>query len=291
MKQLTIISGKGGTGKTTLAAAFASLARDTVFADCDVDAPDLHLILKPTILEEKEFIGSKVAVKKDDVECEECVKCWKACRFDAIDAKLKINEIKCEGCGACVEVCPNEVIELQDRVSGWTYESDTRFGPMAHARLKMGEEVTGKLVTQVRNNAKKIAEEQDRDLIIVDGSPGIGCPVIASLTGADLALIVSEPTVSGLYDLTRILDVARHFGIPAAVCVNKYDINEEKTGEIEDYCKNMGAATVGKLPYDNIATEAMIIEQSIIEFDGDSGLSQAIKDVWNRVAEKIEVSA
>ncbi|GAH02923.1 unnamed protein product, partial [marine sediment metagenome] len=210
MIQLTIISGKGGTGKTSIAAAFASLADNTVFADCDVDAADLHLILKPEIKKTMSFHGLKIASLNKEI-CTECKKCYDHCNFRAIDEDLNIIKESCEGCGVCEYVCPVDAIQMVDRDSGFSYISQTRFGPMAHAMLKTAEEASGKLVTVVRNNAKKLAEEKKKDLIVIDGPPGIGCPVISSISGVDLVLVVTEPTLSAIHDLERILGVAYHF--------------------------------------------------------------------------------
>lgn len=276
-----MISGKGGTGKTSITAAFASLAKNAVLADCDVDAADLHLILKPSIKKTIGFHGLKIAsIDKD--QCIDCKKCHTSCRFDAIDEEINLIKESCEGCGVCAYVCPVDAISMADRDSGFAYVSETRFGPMAHAVLKTAEEASGKLVTVVRNNAKMLAEEKEKDIIIIDGPPGIGCPVIASITGVDLVLIVTEPTLSAIHDLERILGVAHHFKIPAVVCINKYDINLDNTRKIEQYCKNNDIEVVGKLPYDNIVTEAMIREKNVIEFsDGD--LSDRIIDMWNGI--------
>ena len=233
-----MISGKGGTGKTSITAAFASLAKNAVLADCDVDAADLHLILKPSIKKTIGFHGLKIAsIDKD--QCIDCKKCHTSCRFDAIDEEINLIKESCEGCGVCAYVCPVDAISMVDRDSGFAYVSETRFGPMAHAVLKTAEEASGKLVTVVRNNAKMLAEEKEKDIIIIDGPPGIGCPVISSITGVDLVLIVTEPTLSAIHDLERILGVAHHFGIPAVVCINKFDINHENTEKIEQYCKKM----------------------------------------------------
>lgn len=283
MKQLTVISGKGGTGKTTLTAAFASLAENAVFADCDVDAADLHLILKPEIKQTQVFTGLKVAVL-DNSRCIECGKCIEHCRFDAIDERFNILPGSCEGCGVCEFVCPENAIHLEDRKSGYAYISETRFGPMAHARLWTAEEASGKLVTLVRNNARILAQEKKRDLIIIDGPPGIGCPVIAAISGVNLVLVVTEPTLSGISDMERILNVTLHFKIPAMVCVNKYDINIENTEKIEHYCQEHNIPVVGRIPYDNITTMAMIAEKNVIEYsDGD--FSNTITDIWNMVKE------
>jgi len=281
VRQLTVVSGKGGTGKTTLVAAFASLAENAVMADCDVDAPDLHLILNPTIKEEMEFTGLKLAHKNPE-KCTECGLCQEHCRFEAIDQDFNIIDQRCEGCGVCVFVCPEEAIELRDRVSGVAYISDTRFGPMSHAKLGAGEEASGKLVALVRNNARIMAEREGRDLIIIDGPPGIGCPLISSLAGTDLALVIAEPTVSGVHDLGRIVEVTEHFDVGAAVCVNKSDLSDAKTKEIEAYCEKKGLPLVGRLSYDNVTTKAMIEKKSVIEFS-DGRFSKEVREVWGNV--------
>ena len=280
-----MISGKGGTGKTSIAAAFASLAKNAVLADCDVDAADLHLILKPKIKKTIGFHGLKIAsIDKD--HCIDCKKCHTSCRFDAIDEEINLIKESCEGCGVCAYVCPVDAISMVDRDSGFAYVSETRFGPMAHAVLKTAEEASGKLVTVVRNNAKTLAEEKKKDVIIIDGPPGIGCPVISSITGVDLVLIVTEPTLSAIHDLKRILGVADHFEIPAVVCINKFDINCENTEKIEQYCKKKNVEVVGKLPYDAVVTEAMIHEKSVVEFsDGD--MTNSIIDMWHKIRERL----
>jgi len=281
MKQLTIISGKGGTGKTSIAAAFASLAKNAVFADCDVDAADLHLILKPEVKKTMGFHGLKIAsIDKD--KCTNCKKCYDHCKFNAIDEDINLIKESCEGCGVCEYVCPVDAISMVERDSGFAYISDTRFGPMAHAMLKTAEEASGKLVTVVRENAKDIAENKKKNLIIIDGPPGIGCPVISAISGVDLVLIVTEPTLSAIHDLERILDVARHFDIPAVVCINKYDINKGNVEKIENYCKDHNVDVVGKLPYDTVMTESMIHEKSVIEFS-DGEVSDNITNMWKKV--------
>lgn len=283
MKQLTVISGKGGTGKTSITAALASLTKNAVFADCDVDAADLHLIFKPEIKKTQAFHGLKIAdIDKD--KCIDCKKCFESCKFDAITKDIKLIKESCEGCGVCEYVCPADAIKMIDRDSGFSYISTTRFGPMAHAMLKTAEEASGKLVTVVRENAKKLAKEKNKDLIIIDGPPGIGCPVIASLTGVDLVLVVTEPTLSGIHDLERILDVAQHFEIPAFVCINKYDINVDNSQKIEQFCNEKNISIVGKLPYDIVMTKAMINQKNIIEFS-DGKLSQSICEMWNKIQE------
>ena len=281
MKQITIISGKGGTGKTTLVASFAALAGNIVIADCDVDAPDLHLLLHPEIVKKEEFKGLNVAAI-DKSKCIECGVCEEACRFKAISdtgSGYEVNPTRCEGCGVCVFVCDQDAAILTERVSGYAFISKTKYGTMAHAQLNIAEEASGKLVTVVRNNAQRIAEEEGSDLILIDGSPGIGCPVIASLTGVDLALVITEPTMSGLHDLERILDVTRHFGITSVVCINKYDINEANSRRITGFCQERGVTIVRNIPYDPVVTEAMVASMPVVEFS-DGAVSDAIKEIW-----------
>ncbi len=283
MKELTVISGKGGTGKTSITAAFASLAEDAVFADCDVDAADLHLLLKPTVKKTLTFYGLKIA-SIDNSLCTDCKKCHDSCRFHAIDENIRLNKQSCEGCGVCAFVCPVNAITMIERQSGFAYLSKTRFGPMAHAALLTAEEASGKLVTMVRTLAHDIAREHDKKLIIIDGPPGIGCPVIASITGVDLVVIVTEPTLSAIHDLERVIGVAQHFRIPAVVCINKATINPENTTRIQQYCEQNAIPIVGILPYDTTITQAMIHEQSIIEFS-DGTLSNDLRALWNKILE------
>jgi MinD superfamily P-loop ATPase len=283
MKEITVISGKGGTGKTSITAAFASLVKNAVFADCDVDAADLHLILKPKIKKTMNFHGLKIASINKNL-CIECKKCHELCRFNAIDKEMNFIKRLCEGCGVCAYVCPVNAITMVDRNSGFAYLSETRFGPMAHAVLNTSEEASGKLVTIVRNNARYLAEKKQKDLIIIDGPPGIGCPVIASITGVDLVLIVTEPTLSAIHDLERIIGVSKHFEIPATVCINKYTINLDNTKKIEQYCKDNEIQVVGKIPYDTEITKAMIHEQNIFEFS-DRKLSYEIYRMWSKIQE------
>ncbi|KAF5417602.1 MAG: NAD(P)H-quinone oxidoreductase subunit I, chloroplastic [Candidatus Methanogaster sp.] len=296
MKQITIISGKGGTGKTTLVASFAALAGNLVIADCDVDAPDLHLLLHPEIVKREEFKGLNIAAM-DKSRCTDCGMCAEACRFKAIsdnasgvDARDRdfftgvtsgyvVNPTRCEGCGVCVFVCDQDAIILTERVSGYAFVSKTKYGTMVHAQLNIAEEASGKLVTVVRSTAQRVAEEEGSDLILIDGSPGIGCPVIASLTGVDLALVVTEPTMSGLHDLERILDVTRHFGITSVVCINKYDINEANSRRITEFCQERGVTIVRNIPYDPVVTEAMVAAMPVVEFS-DGAVSDAIKEIW-----------
>ena len=285
VKEITVISGKGGTGKTSLTACFAVLTQNAVLTDCDVDAPDLHMLLKPEVLETQEFKASRVAVIDQDM-CVLCGKCAEYCRFGAI-AEQVVDSILCEGCGVCAYVCPVAAIELEKRVSGYAFISKTKYGNMSHALLNPGEENSGKLVALVRRNAKKVAEKENYKLIINDGPPGIGCPVIASLGGVDMGLIVTEPTLSGIHDMERALGLLNHFKILALVCVNKYDINKENTERILNFCASKGVEVVGKIPFDPIVTEAMVAGKPIMEYAPKSNVSQAIKELWKRILEKI----
>jgi len=280
MKQLVVISGKGGTGKTTMTASLACLAKGiAVVADCDVDAPDLHLILRPEIKETFDFLGLQTA-SIDPERCTECGECEKACRFDAI-SNFEVDPRSCEGCKVCTIVCPSEAIAMVERVSGHAFVSETRFGTMVHADLFPGEEASGKLVTMVRELAFKVAEREKMDLVLIDGSPGIGCPVIASITGTEIALVMTEPSISGAHDLARILGVTEHFGVKSLVCVNKYDLNLEMTEEIEELCSELGVDLAGRLPFDPGVVEAMISGKTLVEVEGPVG--EAIKSVWERI--------
>jgi MinD superfamily P-loop ATPase len=281
MKQMTVISGKGGTGKTTITAAFAALAENAVLADCDVDAADLHLILAPHVEHEEAFIGGQVAFI-DPEACTKCNICLQHCRFDAIK-DFCVDRLSCEGCTVCVVVCPHNAVSMKDKVSGRWFVSQTRFGPMVHAKLGIAEDNSGKLVAMVRQQAKKIAEEQQRDLVIIDGPPGIGCPVIAAITGADLVVVVTEPTLSGLHDLRRACETARHFNIPVVVCINKFDINPQNTAMIEDECRQKSIPVCGRLPYERSVTAAMIQQKSIIEHDCGP-VSQSVTALWERIS-------
>jgi MinD superfamily P-loop ATPase len=281
LKQITVLSGKGGTGKTTLVASFAALTKKTVLTDCDVDAPDLHLLLRPQIMQTQEFVGSKVATI-DREKCIKCGKCEELCRFNSIE-KLSVDPVLCEGCGVCAYICPVEAIKLTQRISGYAFISKTKYGPMSHARLNPGEENSGKLVTLVRKNAKQVAEIENLELILNDGPPGIGCPVIASLGGVNMGIIVVEPTLSGIHDMGRALGLLNHFEIPSLVCINKYDINEENTNRIAEYCESKGVEVVGKIPFDAIVTKAMVAGKTVIENSPNNRVSQEIERVWKRV--------
>ncbi|MFA5424090.1 MAG: ATP-binding protein [Phycisphaerae bacterium] len=290
MKEIVVISGKGGTGKTSIAGCFAAMAKDAVLADCDVDAADLHLILQPTVIEEHEFCGGKKARIVTD-RCIGCGRCADVCKFAAVkenvnEKKFVIDEIGCEGCGVCRYFCPAGAIEFEDAINGKWYMSETRFGTMLHAELGAGEENSGKLVSLLRKEAKARAKEQKKELIIVDGSPGIGCPVIASLAGADFAVIVTEPTMSGLHDLSRVAELTKQLGVAAGVCINKYDINKGKTAEIEKAALEKGLAALGRIEYDKAVTESQIDGVSIVEYTNNA-LAGQITEVWRKVLDTV----
>ncbi len=287
MKQLAVISGKGGTGKTTVTSSFAALANNAVMADCDVDAANMHLLLNPQILTKHDFYGLPVASINNQL-CTECGLCKDNCRFDAISDNFTIIPFQCEGCGVCKYICPSDAISMKTNKAGEAYESDTRLGLLAHAKLGIGEEASGKLVTVVRELAIHMAEENQADLILIDGPPGTGCSVIATLTGVDLALIVTEPSISGIHDLERALEVAGHFNVPALVCINKCDINEEKAEEIEAMSNSHNAKIVGKLPFDKTPTEAMINGKTVVEY-ASNAFSTNIEEMWNKVKKVLEL--
>ncbi|HUV46394.1 MAG TPA: ATP-binding protein [Dehalococcoidia bacterium] len=281
MKEVVVLSGKGGTGKTSIAASFAALAESKVLVDCDVDAADLYLLLKPQIKQENEFWSGQVAFI-DKEKCTECGLCQEVCRFGAIEDYL-VDGISCEGCGLCSQVCTVAAVTMQPCMAGHWFISDTRYGTLVHARLGIAEENSGKLVALVRNNAKLIAEKQNLDYIISDGPPGIGCPVIASLSGASLALLVTEPTLSGIHDLERVIVVCCHFGIPTLVCINKYDINEENSRRIENYCYKEGIKVAAKIPFDNVVTQAIVSGIPVVEYSSNK-VTQQIKELWQVVS-------
>ncbi|MFC1956813.1 4Fe-4S binding protein [Chloroflexota bacterium] len=285
MKELVVLSGKGGTGKTSIVGSLAALAEGKVLTDCDVDAADLHLMLSPVVKEEIEFWSGQVAHIDLD-RCTECGLCQDLCRFDAIKDCI-VDPVSCEGCGFCSHICPAEAITMGENLSGHWFISETRYGPLVHARLGIAQENSGKLVAQVRKQAKKIAENEGKDLIISDGPPGIGCPVISSLSGASLALLVTEPTLSGMHDLDRVLGVCRHFGIPAIVCINKYDLNNENTHQIESYCSRQGVSVVSRIPFNNIVTEALVHGVPVVEYS-NGGVSQEIEKLWLDISRMLE---
>ena len=282
MKQLTILSGKGGTGKTTITASFAVLARNAVLADCDVDAPDLHMLLHPEVIKTQEFKGSKIAVI-DKTKCVNCGLCREKCRFDAITEAIEVDPIACEGCGVCAALCPENAITLAERVSGHAYISKTKYGLMAHALLSPGEANSGKLVTLVRQNARVLSEKENSDLIIIDGPPGIGCPVIASVTGVDVGVVVTEPTMSGIHDFQRALQLLEHFSVTPLICINMYDINRDKTEKILRFCKENSIQVAGRIPFNPKVTEAMVNGKTIVEYSPRSAVSVEIRNMWEKM--------
>jgi len=282
MRELVILSGKGGTGKTSITAAFASLAENMVMCDADVDAADLHLILNPDFNKTSDFKGGNEAVINPD-KCTECGKCIEVCRFDAISDTFKVDPIECEGCGVCFDLCPEEAIDFPEVICGQWHISNTRFGPMVHARLGIAQENSGKLVSLVRQEARKIAQKKDLDMILTDGPPGVGCPVIASIGQATAILIVAEPTVSGLHDMERVGELSRHFNIPAMVLINKFDLNLDQTKKIEKLAQESSIKIVGKIPFDETFTHAMIQAKTIFEYSNDSQASIDIRKIWNTI--------
>lgn len=283
MRSVLFLSGKGGTGKTSLAGAFAALAADKVLADCDVDAANLHLLLDPQIASEGIFQGIKRAVK-DDEKCTSCGKCREVCRFHAIDEHLAVDPTMCEGCGACAYVCPVDAISLTLVDCGRWYTARSRLGPLAGAELYPGEETSGKLVFLVKEKAVELVKQANVETLLIDGAPGIGCPVIASVSGVSAVILVTEPSLSGLHDLKRILGVVRHFRIPATLVINKADLNENLSEEIEAFAAKESLPLLGRIPYDRRVTEAMIAGRSAVE-DGKSAAGIAMRQVFERFME------
>jgi len=312
MKQLVILSGKGGTGKTSLAAAFAHLfsqspfANRVVLADADVDAANLELVLQPHLLEQEDFRGGQIAVI-DESTCTSCGDCEAVCRFDAIlppsplgsptgvlrkgagGEGYRVDPIACDGCAACVYQCPNGSISMHEQVAGKFYVSDSRYGPLYHASLYPGRENSGKLVTLVKQRARLRALGEHRELVVVDGPPGIGCPVIAAASGADLALIVAEPTAAGIHDMKRILQTTEHFHLPALVCINKADIYLLGTKLIEAYCWDNEFQIAGKIPFDEVVTEAMVHGEPVTAYRPNAPVSLAIIDLWCSILEALSI--
>lgn len=296
MKELSVISGKGGTGKTSLVASFAALSNNAVLADCDVDAADLHLVLAPQVRREEPFSGGRRAAVIAGA-CTACGKCEEVCRFDAVrrggppnrlvEETFRIDPLACEGCGVCEWFCEDDAIDFQPVVNGHVFLSHTRYGPMVHAALGVAEENSGKLVSRVRTLARELAEREHRDLIILDGSPGIGCPVIASVTGADLVLIVTEPTTSGLHDLERVAQLTGFFNIPTVACINKWDINPGLADDIEQRAARMQVRVVGRVRYDHAVTAAQIMKSCVVEYTG-SAISQEIRGLWRNMIYELE---
>jgi len=288
MKELVVISGKGGTGKTSILAAFASLAKNKVLCDADVDAADLHLIMDPRIRERHDFASGHTAIINPD-KCTQCGRCRDLCRWNAISENFVVDPIDCEGCGVCHYFCPEEAIDFPLNTCGEWFISDTRLGPMAHASLGIAEENSGKLVTLIRQQGKKLAEEKNLDLLLTDGPPGIGCPVIASLGGATAVLIVTEPTVSGRHDMERVAELAAFFKVPAMVCVNKFDLNPDQGQAIEDFARQRQVRVAGRIPFDPVFTKAMVQGKTIFEYDRHSGGAEAVKKIWQDLASCLEI--
>jgi MinD superfamily P-loop ATPase len=286
MKEVVVLSGKGGTGKTSIVGSLAVLADSKVLADCDVDAADLHLLLQPETREKHDFRGGQTASIVPE-KCQQCDLCREICRFNAI-TDYHVNPFSCEGCGFCMRVCPAGAITMQEKIAGQCFISDTACGTLVHARLGIAQENSGKLVALVRQKARVLAEKQGAEYIICDGPPGIGCPVISSLSGASLALIVTEPTLSGIYDLERVLAVCRHFDVLAVVCINKCDINEDNRHFIENHCRAQGVEIIARISYDNVFTEAMVHGVPVVKYT-DSKVSRQINLLWRRIVERLKV--
>lgn len=296
MKQLVLLSGKGGTGKTSLAAALAHLAAfgqpqiSTVLVDADVDAANLELVLSPQIIRSEDFRGGKYAVIDHNI-CEGCGECAAVCRFDAVHevaGLYHVDPIACDGCAACFYQCPHDAIRMLDQVVGQWFHSQSRYGPLFHAALRPAQENSGKLVTLVKQHARLQAMDEGYELVLVDGPPGIGCPVISAVSGADLALIVAEPTASGVHDMQRILGTTRHFGVHSLVCINKYDLNPQGTGLIEVYCHDQGVPIIGRIPYDQSVADSMVSGSPVTACCPGSPASQAVVEVWGNLLRELE---
>ncbi len=296
MKQLVVLSGKGGTGKTTVAAALAHLASremPVVLADADVDAANLELVLDPAQQEEHDFMGGQIAII-DPEKCTACGACYGVCRFDAVlrpsetpfNYAYRVDPLACEGCASCFYQCPEEAIRMEEQQAGRWFRSATRFGPLFHAHLFAGQENSGKLVTLVKQQGRLLGMDTGAELLLVDGPPGIGCPVISASAGADLALHVVEPTVSGVHDLERILGTTDHFGVPSLVAINKADLNPARAGQIEAFCVEQGIEVVGRIPYDTVVTEAMVQGRPVTDYTGGA-VTEAMRRIWEQVKERL----
>jgi MinD superfamily P-loop ATPase len=295
VKQLVILSGKGGTGKTSLAAAFAHLAHDgpsrmrSVLADADVDAANLELVLQPRRLEAHDFIAGPVALVDEDL-CRACGTCAEVCRFDAVvegPHHYHVDPIACEGCAACVYVCPEQAIGMQPQRGGRWYRSDTPYGPLLHAELFPGQENSGKLVTLVKQQARLLALDEDYPAVLVDGPPGIGCPVISAISGADLALVVAEATASGLHDLERALATTAHFQVATSVCINRWDIDPGRARRIEERCRAQAVEVIGRIPFDRAVIDSMVQGLPVTAAQPEAEASRALAGIWEHVAARL----
>lgn len=286
MKEITILSGKGGAGKTTVAAALASVAQNSVFCDNDVDAADLHLIFKPEIKEKHAFNSGTIATINSEL-CTVCGQCQSSCRFTAIHTNSngfpEVNTFKCEGCRLCERICPVNAITSQQNMNNYWYVSNTRFGKFIHAKMGAGEENSGKLVTKIRERAKEIALEINAGFIINDGPPGIGCTAISSITGTNTVLLAIEPTVSGLHDAQRLHTLVQSFNVPVFAVINKFDINKEFTEKVEDYLNAHEIPLVGRIPFTELMVESMIEEKTVIEYAPKSDLSIVFQSIWEQI--------
>jgi MinD superfamily P-loop ATPase len=290
MKQLVILSGKGGTGKTSVAAAFSHLAAEgpdqisVVLADADVDAANLELVLAPRVLKQEDFWGGQLAII-NQTTCTNCGECVDACRFDAIHEPgdlYEVDPIACEGCAACVYHCPHEAITMEEQIAGQWFKSESRFGPLFHAELFPAQENSGKLVTLIKQHARLLALDEGHELVIVDGPPGIGCPVISAASGADLTLIIAEPSVAGVHDMQRILQTTDHFGVRALVCINKADLYPDGSAEIASFCQDNNYELIGNIPYDIGVTEAMTKGEPVTAYQTHGAAAQALSEIWAR---------
>uniref|UniRef100_UPI0032175AA6 P-loop NTPase n=1 Tax=uncultured Draconibacterium sp. TaxID=1573823 RepID=UPI0032175AA6 len=286
MKEITILSGKGGAGKTTVAAALASVVKNAVFCDNDVDAADLHLIFQPDVQETHTFNSGKIASINSDI-CTNCGLCEKSCRFTAIHKNRnnypEVNPYQCEGCRLCEYICPAKAITTTENHNNQWFISNTRFGPFVHAKMGPGEENSGKLVTKIRKRAQEIAREINADFIINDGPPGIGCTAISSITGTDAVLLVIEPTVSGMHDAKRLIKLVNSFNVPVYAAINKYDINTEFTKTVEDYLAKKSIPLVGKIPFTKAMVESMIEQKTVVEYASDKNISKTFFDIWSAI--------
>jgi MinD superfamily P-loop ATPase len=289
MKELVVLSGKGGTGKTSITAAFAALGNKIVVADCDVDAADLHLVLSPLDIKEEDFYSGWEPIVLE--YCKGCGTCRKLCRYDAVtlhDGKAEVDTFACEGCGVCADHCPSFSITMQSRHSGMLFESNTPYGWLVHAVLDPGGENSGKLVVEVRKRSRKVAEESGAPFILTDGPPGIGCPVIASLGGASAVLIVVEPTLSSLHDMGRVIKLCRHFSVPAMLCVNKADLNKDIALEIESLAVKEDVPFLGSIPMDNTMTAAQLQAKPVVELN-NSKAANNIRQIWHKLKQHLEL--